>query len=102
MPVVFGKPPLPVAIEGGPVTVSVTKGGTIPEFDTVSDEEGVATEAFTVDVKVGETRPELGTEPVGLIDPSSLPGMAVPTPELVKGVGSERVAVLGLSAGSSS
>ena len=69
----FGKPTVPLAIEGVPFSVPVMYGGTVPEFETVS---------------------------AAVTDPSSLPGMADPTPELVKGVGMARVAVSGMSAGS--
>ena len=96
--VLFGKPTVPVAIEGVPVSVSVMNGGTIPEFVG----EVAIVETFKADVIEGGTKPEFDTVSAAVIDPSSLPGMADPTPELVNGVGMGRVAVSGLSAGSSS
>ena len=95
-----GKPTVPVSIDGVVVIVSVMNGGIIPELETVSRDEVDAVVGAGEVVIDDETVPEPDVLDAVPTVPSSLPGIADPIPELVKGVGIGRFAVSGLSAGS--
>jgi hypothetical protein len=98
--VAFGNPTVPVAIEGVPLKVSVMKGGTMPEFETVSVVVGsvIAVTELVTDASELELAARLGS--VVVMEPSWPPGIADPTPELVNCEGTGKVAVSGASAGS--
>lgn len=89
-------------MEYGGLLVIVVEETVGPELlpDKIVDCEDIEDETDTMLVVVVDSDISEVTVPATV--PSSLPGIADPTPELVNGVGIDIAAVLGLSAGSSS